>query len=186
MRTSNSGERLRSSRVTNATSSNAPSTRLPTTSGEPQPRSGPSMTPNRRMPSPATDRSAPATSSRPLVAARRLGDHPQADEHADRHQRDVDEEHRAPPEVVEEQAAHDRPEREPGRAEHRPHPDRAGPLLGWVQPGDDRSAGLTTPAAPTPMSARAPMSASVDGLNAATTHAIPNSAYPVRNTSRRP
>ena len=48
------------------------------------------------------------------------------------------------------------------------------------------SAGATTPAAPTPMSARDAMSASDEVLNAANRHATPNSAYPDRNTSLRP
>ena len=57
---------------------------------------------------------------------------------------------------------------------------------GGYSPAMIASAGATTPAAPTPMSARAAMSVSVVVLSAASRQADPKSAYPARNTRRRP
>ena len=51
---------------------------------------------------------------------------------------DVDEEHRAPPEVVEQQAADERPDRAAGAGEAGPDGDRPAPLVGREDVGEDR------------------------------------------------
>ena len=89
----------------------------------------------------------PACATRGSPGARRTT--PSGD---DRH---VDQEDRAPPEVVEQDPAHHGSDGEAGGAEDRQRGDGRRPLLRRVEHGDDRERGATTPAAPTPMSARA-------------------------------
>src|SRR5262245_12914476 len=64
IRTSKSGALTRSARPTNRASAAAPMTSAAITSGDVQPRFGPSMIPNSKTPSPTTDRIAPSMSRR--------------------------------------------------------------------------------------------------------------------------
>ena len=56
----------------------------------------------------------------------------------DRDHRQVDEEHRAPPEMVEQVAADERPDRDAEPGHSRPDPDRAAPLVVGKDVGQDR------------------------------------------------
>ena len=79
-------------------------------------------------PSPAIERSDPARSGRCAEGFLESGTSGTAKHEPDRGDRDVDQEHRAPPEVRQEQSADDRAERDPGPARRPPEADRALPL----------------------------------------------------------
>jgi hypothetical protein len=112
--------------------------------------------------------------------------HPPGDECED-DERDVDEQHRAPPEVLEQPAAGDRPD---GDAEPATPAQAA---MAWARSlGSvnrfvmiDRVAGMTK-AAPTPMRARAAISSPTLPDRAPATEAMPNRAIPAVSDRRRP
>ena len=68
-------------------------------------------------------------------------DHEEAGEQADDHDRDVHEEHRAPVEVLDQEAAGERPEGAAETGDAGPGADGLAPLVGGEEVGDDRQRG---------------------------------------------
>ena len=77
---------------------------------------------------PAIEPTAPTGSNRPGAALADLAEQPQAGDQRDAGERQVDQEHRAPGEVLEQQPAADRAERDGEAGDRRPDADRRGPL----------------------------------------------------------
>ena len=103
-----------------------------------QPRSGASMRPKTRATIPMIDSTAPTGSSLASSrVARRRHEEPAGHE-GDGDDRDVDEEHRAVPEVAEQPAADQRPEAAGGPGDAGPDGDGLGALLGREDVDDDR------------------------------------------------
>ncbi len=67
-----------------------------------------------------------------------VGDQEPAGHESGDHQRDVDEEHRSPPEVLEQEATGDRADGRPGAGQAGPEGDGLGPLVGREDRGQDR------------------------------------------------
>ncbi len=86
------------------------------------------MTAHRIEPSATIDSTAPTGSSAACDGSLRLGDEEVAEHETDDHDRHVHDEDRAPPEVLEQDAAGDRAEPDPERRDAGPHADRLAPL----------------------------------------------------------
>ena len=87
---------------------------------------------------PTIDRTRPRGSSRPGVRVARLRDVGQDPADPDDDDRDVDQEHRAPPEVLEQEPAEQRPEGDRATDCRCPDADRLAALRGREDHGDDR------------------------------------------------
>ena len=112
-----------SSHNRNVTSSPAPIAKPASTSGAVQPCDGASITAHRNVVSPAMDSSAPRGSSRGEDGSLRFRNEQIAEDQAEDHDRHVDEEHRAPPEVGEQYAATDRADADAECGHAGPDPD---------------------------------------------------------------
>ena len=86
------------------------------------------MTAHSSEPSATIDSTAPTGSSAAWLGSLRLGDEQVAEHEAGDHDRHVDDEHRAPPEVLEQDAAGDRAEADAERRHAGPHADGLAPL----------------------------------------------------------
>ena len=92
----------------NADEDRAPTTNAATISGDVQPWLGASMIAHSSAPRPTIDRTAPTGSSRGACGSLESGTKKIAEHERGDHDRHVDEEHRAPPEVLQQHAAGDR------------------------------------------------------------------------------
>ena len=114
-------------------------TKPATTLGSVQPSAGPSMMPNSRPPRPMIDSAAPSGSRAPWLGSFDVGMRKNPATRAMSGDRDVDPEHRAPPEVLEQQPAGHRTDRHAEPGEAGPHGDRPAPLAGVTEDvGEDR------------------------------------------------
>ena len=184
--TSNSGSGARCSRSTNKPVRTTPASTATITTGDDQPRSGPSITPNIKAPSPDTERSAPATSRPPTSGLRDSGMT------------------RSPTTTPTATMGTLTMNTDPHQKWARSRPPTTGPIASPAAPKTAHSAiafprsaggyktatmanaGAITAAAPTPITARAAISAPVDELSAASRQLNPKRLYPPRNTFRRP
>ena len=98
------------------------------TRGDVQPRTGASMIDHKTRASPAIDSTAPVKSGRSAAGFFEFGTSGMAHSRPARGNRHVDQEHRSPPEMGEQQAADDRAERKPHPAGPGPEADRPLPL----------------------------------------------------------
>ena len=103
-----------------------------------QPCSGASMRANTMATTPIVDSTAPRRVERRLVRVARRRHQPRAEADGPEHERHVDQEHRAPPEVGEERAADQRPEAATGAGEARPDGDRLGAFVRREDVDQDR------------------------------------------------
>ena len=91
--------------------------------------------------SPAPDSAAPVQSMRRAARVARLGQHAAPGDDRDHAERDVDDEDRPPPVVVEQDAADDGPERDAEARGRGPDPDRHRPLAGVGEDADQQRQG---------------------------------------------
>ncbi len=138
-RTSSIGRGVWASHAAKRPMNTSPITKLATTSGATQPWFGTSMIANNSATSPAIDRTAPIGSSGLSSRRARVGDEPPRQDEGDRAHGHVDEEHRAPSEVLDEQSADHGADGDADAGHPCPHADRAGALGGIAEGvGQDR------------------------------------------------
>src|SRR5947209_14658167 len=114
-----------------------------------------------------------------------LGDAEPTDQQRHDAYRKVDQEHAPPPKRVNQEAAHERPERHCARSD--PDPDDPGTgLTGTIaeQIWNERQGCGRSAAAPTPWTTRAAMRTAIDGAAAHAADAAVNTAMPDRNIRR--
>jgi len=128
------------SQATNPATRATPPTSAAITSGDDHPWAGPSMMP-RECRQAADRQQGTGRIGAPGICAPRLGDQQQGPHQAGGDHRDVDQEHRPPPEVGQEQPARDWPDGDSEPDRPRPHADRPCPLGGVAEDVvDDREA----------------------------------------------